>query len=171
MYLKAAGVETWIGILSLLLANRGIFVLQQWFLKAWGESYQPDSHRYHFLPPARENVNPWLAVYVSISALSAVAIIGRLAFSYHGSFKAARALLYACLLRVTNAPSRWLDENPTGRLLNRFTADINSVDSTVNNSVTDVLNDVIGFVVSLFSHLGIPSLLNRVIPKTARLGS
>lgn len=151
MYLRAAGPETWVGILSMLLAGRGITVLQQWFVKAWGESYSRSSSSSgtHYLPPASENVNPWLGVYLILSLGTATVILSRLAFSYHGSFKAARALLYACLLRVTQAPSRWLDENPTGRLLNRFTADIGSVDSSINSSMTAVVDNAIGFVASL----------------------
>jgi len=145
MYLQAAGIETWVGILAMLLAARGMSILQTWFLKQWGESYE--RHTSSLLPPASENVNAWLGVYVALTFVTAAIYLARLGFSYHGSFKAARALLYACLLRVTNAPSRWLDENPTGRLLNRFTADIGSVDSTMNSSVTDVCNDVIGTLV------------------------
>lgn len=146
MYLQAAGPETWIGILTMLIAARGMTVLQTWFLKAWGESYE--GHGTKLLPPASENINAWLAVYVGFTAVTSLIYLAKLGFSYHGSFKAARKLLYACLLRVTGAPSRWLDENPTGRLLNRFTADIGSVDSTMNNSVSDVANDLIGTIVS-----------------------
>lgn len=149
MYLQAAGPETWIGILSMLMAARGMTVLQTWFLKAWGESYE--GHGTKLLPPASENINAWLAVYVGFTAVTSLIYLAKLGFSYHGSFKAARKLLYACLLRVTSAPSRWLDENPTGRLLNRFTADIGSVDSTMNNSVSDVANDLIGTIVSYVS--------------------
>lgn len=146
MYLHAAGLETWAGILTMLVAARGMSVVQTWFIKVWGESYRGGGVKW--LPPASEDINPWLGVYVSLSLVTAAIYLARLGFSYHGSFKAARKLLYACLLRVTSAPSRWLDENPTGRLLNRFTADIGSVDSTMNNSVTDVCNDLIGTVVS-----------------------
>lgn len=154
MYLRAAGPETWVGIVSMLLASRGMVIVQTWFLKQWGESYGRKTSS--FLPPASENVNAWLGAYVALTFITAAIYLARLGFSYHGSFKAARALLYACLLRVTNAPSRWLDENPTGRLLNRFTADIGSVDSTMNNSVTSVCNDVIGTFVRTFG----TSLLN-----------
>lgn len=150
MFLKAAGYETWIGILCLLFIFRGLTISMEWFMKAWGESYDSDRGLYGLLPSARDNVNPWLAVYLGLSVTICSSIMVRYGFSYHGSFKAARSLLYACLLRVTHAPSRWLDENPTGRLLNRFTADIGSVDSTINNSVIDVANDVIGFIVRPF---------------------
>jgi hypothetical protein len=147
LYMKAAGYETWVGIISMLIAARGMGIFQSYFIKAWGSSYYAKSWK--FLPPASENVNPWLLTYVAIAAVTACIYLARLGFSYHGSFKAARALLYACLIRVTNAPSRWLDENPTGRLLNRFTADIGSIDSTITNSVTSVLMDLIGLIVSI----------------------
>lgn len=147
MYLKAAGKETWIGILTFLLLGRILTITQQRFLERWGESY--NESRLPWLPPASQNVNPWLLSYFGFSLISATTYLGRLAFTYHGSFKAARTLLYICLLRVVNAPSRWLDENPTGRLINRFTADIGSVDNTINQSVTAVFDDLIGVVGSL----------------------
>ena len=107
LYLQAAGIETWIGILSMLLAVRLFTVLQQFYLKSWGESYNYRREDIGgLLPPASENVNPWLWIYFGLGFLYASLILTRLAFSYHGSFKAARKLLYDCLIRVTHAPSR-----------------------------------------------------------------
>ena len=37
---------------------------------------------------------------------------------------------------VLHAPLRWLDTVPKGRILNRFTADFNVVDSTLANHLT-----------------------------------
>lgn len=107
LYLRAAGIETWIGILSMLLAIRFFTVLQTWYLRAWGESYSfVPAGPTGILPPASQNVNPWLLIYFGLGFFYAALIMARLAFSYHGSFKAARTLLYDCLLRVTHAPSR-----------------------------------------------------------------
>lgn len=107
LYLRAAGIETWIGILSMLLAIRFFTVLQTWYLRAWGESYNYRSRSSgRLLPPASENVNPWLLFYFGLGFVYAALILTRLAFSYHGSFKAARTLLLDCLIRVTRAPSR-----------------------------------------------------------------
>lgn len=122
MYLRAAGIETWIGIICMLLLNRFLVVLQQRFVQRWSESYEES--QVPWLPPASVNVNAWLLGYLMFAIALVLSQLFRLAFAYHGSFKAARTLLYACLLRVVHAPSRWLDQNPTGRLLNRFTADI-----------------------------------------------
>jgi ABC-type multidrug transport system fused ATPase/permease subunit len=145
MYLRAAGTETWVGMFCILLAARAMRILQTWFLKHWAESYEDKTSS--FLPPASENVNAWLGVYVCLTLMTAALWLSRFGLSYHGSFKASRALLYACLLRVTNAPSRWLDENPTGRLLNRFTADIGSIDNTMQQTITNFCDDIFGTIV------------------------
>lgn len=144
-YLHAAGIETWLGIFFILLAGRAMRIVQTWFLKQWAESYEEKTSS--LLPPASETVNAWLGVYLFFTFIMAALWLSRFGLSYHGSFKASRALLYACLLRVTNAPSRWLDENPTGRLLNRFTADIGSIDNTMHTTVGNFCDDVIGTLV------------------------
>jgi hypothetical protein len=113
LYLRAAGIETWIGILSMLLAVRLFTVVQQFYLKWWGESYtRRQQSTTSLLPPASENVNPWLWIYFGLGFVYATLILLRLAFSYHGSFKAARKLLYDCLIRVTHAPSRESGRQP-----------------------------------------------------------
>lgn len=48
---------------------------------------------------------------------------------FYGGIKASRTLFDKLTYAVLRAPLRWLDTMPVGRVLNRFTADFNQVDS------------------------------------------
>ena len=54
---------------------------------------------------------------------------------YIGSVRASRDLSDSMTTAVLYAPLRWLDTVPTGRILNRFIADFNVVDSRVANNL------------------------------------
>lgn len=170
LYLRAAGIETWVAIVLLIFAGRFFRLGDRWWFKIWGESYH-SSHSTGFgalflparqqmtlsgfedgtvdllslpsLPSASDNVNPYLAIYGLICESGAEALIARLLTAspthvglgnlfitvlgilagYHGSFKAARILFIRTLTRVAHAPFRYFDTTPTGRILNRFSAD------------------------------------------------
>ena len=70
----------------------------------------------------------YLGVYIALSA--AACIIGALrqfALTY-ASLQSSRQLFQDLLAVVLRAPMRWLDTVPLGRILNRFTSDIYTVD-------------------------------------------
>lgn len=73
----------------------------------------------------------YLGVYCFISAISVVFSISRLYLVYSGSIRASRRVFKAILHSVLRAPLRWLDTVPMGRVLNRFTGDFTSLDSTL----------------------------------------
>lgn len=64
-----------------------------------------------------------------------VSLLGTFKFLwvYIGSIRASRNLFEEMTAAVLHAPLRWLDTVPTGRILNRFIADFNVVDSDFAN--------------------------------------
>lgn len=53
------------------------------------------------------------------------------------------------LTRLVGAPARFYDVTPIGRILNRFTTDMNCVDGALLNSVRAALGGVLNFVASI----------------------
>lgn len=72
-------------------------------------------------PPHKEvNVNFYLTVYVLITVSSIFTQILRMSVQYYGSLKASRILYVKLLDAVINAPLRFFDTTPVGRIINRF---------------------------------------------------
>lgn len=93
----------------------------------------------------------YLAGYVLISLLSTVLDVGRYYFVYRGSLRASRNVFRNMAFRVLRTPLRWLDTVPTGRILNRFTADFQAMDTYLSSNfaqLTASFLSIIGIMVA-----------------------
>jgi ABC-type multidrug transport system fused ATPase/permease subunit len=100
------------------------------------------------LPPPDINVRPWLLIYFYISLAGAFSLLVYIALGYYASLQASRSLFISLLNRLSRAPSRFFDVTPIGRILNRFTTDINTVDGALQNSARAALSGVLNFCAS-----------------------
>lgn len=93
----------------------------------------------------------YIAVYVGMSLLACIIGALRSFFVLFLSLRASRNMFHHLLHTVLRAPLRWLNTVPLGRILNRFTADFNTVDSVMGvvlgNTVFNAI-EVIGTVVA-----------------------
>ncbi|KAJ7040325.1 pleiotropic drug resistance ABC transporter [Mycena alexandri] len=159
-YIRAAGISSWILTLLLMLLIRLINIGNQVFLASWGEAYQKDYLTSYFvelytvglpwdgLPSPNVDVKPWLMIYLQISLLGAFTVLIYIALGYYASLQASRSLFLSLLRRLTRAPARFFDVTPIGRILNRFTTDINTIDGALQNSARACLSGVLNFVAS-----------------------
>ena len=77
----------------------------------------------------------YLGIYIGLSVC--IVVIGsiRYASTFVASLRASRLLFEKLSFTVLRAPLRWLDTVPVGRILNRFTADFNVLDSRIANNM------------------------------------
>lgn len=87
-------------------------------------------------------------IYLYISIFGAFATLLYIVLGYYTSLQASRSLFQALLKRLTRAPARFFDVTPIGRILNRFTTDINTVDNALQNSVRNCLTGMLNFFAS-----------------------
>jgi ABC-type multidrug transport system fused ATPase/permease subunit len=73
----------------------------------------------------------YLIIYIVTSVAMATIGILRYFWIYHLSIKASRTIFTKMLCTVLHAPLQWIDTVPTGRIINRFTADLNMVDERI----------------------------------------
>ncbi|KAH8800609.1 hypothetical protein F5884DRAFT_757461 [Xylogone sp. PMI_703] len=104
-------------------------------------------------PVETQNRSLWfyLGIYCFISTISVVLSIGRLYMVYSDSVRASRRIFKAILHSVLRAPLRWLDTVPMGRILNRFTGDFTSLDSSLAQNFyyfAGVATQILGILVA-----------------------
>ncbi|KAG6837333.1 hypothetical protein H0H93_011428 [Arthromyces matolae] len=155
-YIRAAGVLPWVLTFAFMLFIRFINIANQVFLAQWGEAY--DSTTYFIIstisypwsgfPSPDRDVKPWLLIYFLISSMGAVSVFFYIGLGYYASLRASRSLFTALLRRLTRAPARFFDITPIGRILNRFTTDINTIDQQLMNSARACISGILDFVAS-----------------------
>ncbi|TCD63205.1 hypothetical protein EIP91_005844 [Steccherinum ochraceum] len=153
-YFRAAGFFSWFLIIILMVLLRAINIGNQFYLARWGEAYENTQESIDFppfwtLPNPNNNVTPWLLIYLYISLAGAFSVLAFIAVGYYSSLQASRSLFSAMLTSLAGAPTRFYDITPVGRILNRFTSDINCVDYALLNSVRAAMGGVLNFVASI----------------------
>jgi ABC-type multidrug transport system fused ATPase/permease subunit len=137
---------------------RAISVGNQLYIAKWADAYRVTQSAaplvvlirsvVNFLPSPSKDVMPWLLIYLAISLAGAFATLSYIILGYWAGLQASRSLFVAMLDRVVRAPTRVFDKTPTGRILNRFVADIGAVDNALNSSARSALSGTITFLAS-----------------------
>ncbi|KAF8236776.1 pleiotropic drug resistance ABC transporter [Tricholoma matsutake] len=157
-YVRAAGLISWVLTITLMVLIRFINIGNQVFLARWGEAYEEGyslgfltlafSYPWTGFPSPDIDVKPWLMVYLYISLAGAFSVLFYLGLGYYASLQASRSLFSTFLRRLTRAPARFFDITPIGRILNRFTADMGTIDGALQNSARNCLSGMLNFVAS-----------------------
>ncbi len=87
-------------------------------------------------------------VYLYISTAGAISLLLNISLGYYASLRASRSLFSALLSRITRAPSRFFDTTPIGRILNRFTSDISTIDAALQGSAKACISGLMDFAAS-----------------------
>ena len=81
------------------------------------------------LPPIGDALTYYLTIYIGISVASSILAAVKFLCLFIGSLRASKLLFEGLTFTVLRTPLRWVDTTPTSRILNRFIADFNVVDS------------------------------------------
>lgn len=100
-------------------------------------------------PSAATHPGYYIGIYTAISLGTFFIGLLQSVVSYVGAYKAANTLHNRMLSVVLRATTRWLDSTPTGRIQNRFSTDIESIDSSVNFSLRQVVIQVAALIGSI----------------------
>ncbi|GFF34007.1 ATP-dependent bile acid permease [Aspergillus lentulus] len=134
---KCGGWRAWVVLALCFATYTGLVLGKGRWLGLWSE--QKSSLL------ASSGVSPelqfYLGVYIALSVI--VWIVGSLRsyLALSASLQASRRLFSQVLHAVFRAPLRWLDTVPLGRILNRFTADFNMIDSRLGFDITLLLGE------------------------------
>lgn len=89
----------------------------------------------------------WLGLYVVLHILGGVLQAAKMVAALTLGLRASRVLFQRMTHAVLRAPLRWTDTIPSGRILNRFTSDISTLDGRVSRESLDLIWAVLGCVV------------------------
>ncbi|KAF9586708.1 hypothetical protein BGW38_008631 [Lunasporangiospora selenospora] len=100
--------------------------------------------------PETVNVDFYLGVYISLCLLTVV--VGTLTsyYSVLGGLRASQVLHEQLLHKVTRAKVRFFDTTPIGRIVNRFSSDIATIDEEMSNGLNGLFGSfvtVLGIIV------------------------
>ncbi len=100
-------------------------------------------------PRAQDKPLFYVGVYACIGLANVILNIASMATNYSGALRGSRILFHRLLVTVVRATMRWHDVTPAGRLLNRFSRDIETIDSSLSSSLQTVNSAASGFLASV----------------------
>ncbi|KAG8970070.1 hypothetical protein FRC05_000718 [Tulasnella sp. 425] len=103
------------------------------------------------LPSAQEHPLFYVGIYAGIGVFAAFVSMSNSIVQYWGSYKASKVLFKRLLDAVIGSPMRFFDTTPTGRILNRFSKDVETVDSSLSGSLRSTSSWVATFIASLLT--------------------
>ncbi|ROW06523.1 hypothetical protein VMCG_04290 [Cytospora schulzeri] len=178
-YIKAGNLWCWGLLLLLFIMFRVSRLAHFYFLKIWGESYEPSSQvylagsnkpEYNFgaastspitaasgdwwhidlgLPPPDTDARPWLFWFFIIALLQFISFVLSDLTIVLLIYTAGKHLFEEVMHKVANATFRFYDVTPVGRLMNRLTSDIGTIDGQIVTQIRDVVWYLMFWVTSL----------------------
>ena len=184
MYISMAGGWLFGALLvGAVIGSRLLDITEIWWVKIWTQASNPSnlnsmttqtqrplSPMSLYIPSSTDNdidsfdsesntrgVRFYLLVYVLIASSNIIVGTLRFVFIYIGGLRASRNLYENLLHRVFRAPLRFFDTTPVGRILNRFSKDFETVDSSIPN-------DLVNFVIVLLEVISIVMVVSTIVP-------
>ncbi|KAF7503017.1 hypothetical protein GJ744_004724 [Endocarpon pusillum] len=153
-YIRAGKLRWWLVLVCVLALFRLITVGKAWFLKQWGEAYtQPEeltiSDPFKRFPSPEANIRPWLIVFLLIAVLQAVIFLVSRCLMLIIIYIAGRQMFKDIMKSVSYATFRFYDVTPVGRLMNRLTSDIGTIDGNISQQFQTVAWLLIEWVSSI----------------------
>ncbi|KAI0752859.1 multidrug resistance-associated ABC transporter [Daedaleopsis nitida] len=103
------------------------------------------------LPPAQEHPYFYIGIFTAIALASAFVNITGTMVQYTGALMASRILFEKLLRSVVRATMRWHDSTPQGRMLNRFSKDVDTIDSSLASTVQQFNKSLSVFAISMLT--------------------
>ncbi|OCF40975.1 ATP-binding cassette transporter [Kwoniella heveanensis CBS 569] len=147
LYFKSmGGVLFWFVVISAFLGSQILQVANNAWIKEWANaddaaSSSTPSTLSHILERRQAIINEiqvqisqrrstlfYLSVYWAISACYLLAVAGRVGIVFFGALTASQGLYSKLVRRILGAKMRFFDSTPSGRIMNRLSKDMSSID-------------------------------------------
>ncbi len=151
-YIKAGTIRWWSMVVLTAAVCRTLYVAESWFLKEWGEAYatvraqiltlqvfeadfrllqSPISGIFDGFPDPAVDVRPWLLGFLVIVVCETLGWVLSQLSMLVVTYSAAQRMFQVIMERISNATFQFYDVTPVGRLMNRLTSDIGTIDGGI----------------------------------------
>jgi len=124
-------------------AERGLQQIQNWWLNIWSEN------AFGYTGTAASNDMRYVGIFFALGLGSLLASLVRVISMVQGTVSASSKMHRMLLDTVLALPMSFYDTQPTGRLINRFTKDVEAMDVQLGQSIGAFLVCAISFAASL----------------------
>ncbi|KAJ2806213.1 hypothetical protein H4R20_001774, partial [Coemansia guatemalensis] len=167
-YIKAGGAHNILtAIIAFIVAVAGEVATKLW-LKQWTSS---NTHDTHTNAPETSSALYYLSVYGALGLFVALANMLQLLFIWtRCSTKASTAVHQDMLTSVLRSPLLFFDTTPTGRILNRFSSDIQVCDETLPYDISMLSDALFNIILAVVVAAITTPLMLAVIPLLVIVG-
>jgi ATP-binding cassette subfamily C (CFTR/MRP) protein 1 len=130
-----------------------IGVASKWWLTHWSAHGTKDNQIYY------------LSVYGAINLFNIVAVLIRLIFITLIGLRASRKIYSDLLQNIMHAPMSFFDTTPIGRIINRFSQDMYTIDSQLMTALRSYISTLLSVVSAVIVNTGVsPAFTVGIIP-------
>ncbi|CAN3376822.1 hypothetical protein DIURU_001603 [Diutina rugosa] len=154
------GFWTWFSILGCFVLAQGLFMTQSWWLRVWSMNSERAARGefgmagYAMVVVAdfMRTTQSWKDNHSTIYYITVYGLLGfiyafmaslRVFVTFFAGIKASNRMFREVLQRILRANLRFFDKTPIGRIMNRFSKDMESVDQEVTPFAEGVFNCVV----------------------------
>ncbi|KAK2159275.1 hypothetical protein LSH36_155g02029 [Paralvinella palmiformis] len=165
MYIKALGIWNTVMFVMFFVMFQAASVGSNIWLSKWTDD--PTINNGSLVNTSYYNNlrNKYLGVYGGLGALQAVCVLFYAIIAASSMVKAAGILHFKMLSNILQSPMSFFDTTPLGRILNRFTRDIETVDNIMPGLIRSFLNTFFGVITTvLVISYSTPIFLSVIVP-------
>eukprot|EP00644_Phytophthora_capsici_P001455 jgi/Phyca11/14970/fgenesh1_pg.PHYCAscaffold_10_\ len=141
------GVSAGLLVIIIFIATQCVNLMSTWWLSFWSENSQPKDEDDKPVDPQSQMF--YVYIYMALNVAYAVALYIRAITTYKGGLRASRSLFQDLLARILRAPTSFFDTTPTGRIVNRLSKDVYTVDESIPATWSMLLNTLVSVLVTL----------------------
>ncbi|KAH0350782.1 ABC bile acid transporter, partial [Aureobasidium melanogenum] len=178
-YIKAGRLRWWSLVVLSAIFFRLLMVAESWLLKEWGEAYgeteqvynlqivhakshimssSPVSRFFERFPDPGVNVYPWLLAFLVLIIAECVGFMISQIFMLVITYTAGKGMFKDIMTKVSHTTFHYYDVVPIGRLMNRLTSDVGTIDGNISNQFLVVAWQAIAWVTSIAVIAGVTPL-------------
>ncbi|PWN37140.1 uncharacterized protein FA14DRAFT_113198, partial [Meira miltonrushii] len=125
----------WIIYIFFFASSRITDVVNANWLRQWASTYEESAKNFFTMDSSEERTRYFLTIYAILAMTYVFCSIARDGVAVYGSLRASR-LIYEKLLRtIVHAKPQWFDRTPLGRIMNRLSKDVETIDQDITMSL------------------------------------